>query len=117
MSKAFIVSSGSEAMEAAVKMAGQYFLELHLPQPRRICFITRKRSYHGTTLGALGMGGHVARRASYEPVLSPSVSHVSACNVDRRTKDSEAEVEYIARLQKELDDESHELTQILCAHS
>ncbi len=105
MSKAFIVSSGSEAMEAAVKMARQYFLELSPPQPRRLRFIARKESYHGTTLGALGMGGHVARRALYEPMLSPHVSHVSACNVYRGMEDGENVLEYIARLQNELDDE------------
>lgn len=51
MSKAFIVSSGSEAMEAAAKMARQYFLELSPSQPKRHRFIARKESYHGTTLG------------------------------------------------------------------
>ncbi len=105
MAKAFIVSSGSEAMEAAVKMARQYFLELHPPRSGRIRFIARKESYHGTTLGALAVGGHVARRALYEPLLSPNVSHVSACNVYRGMRDGEAERDYIARLTAELDDE------------
>lgn len=58
MSKVFMVRSGSEAMEAAVEMARQYYPELHLPQPSRIRFIARKRSYHGITLGALGIGAH-----------------------------------------------------------
>src|SRR5947209_13149375 len=48
MAKAFIVSSGSEAMEAAIKMARQYFLELTPPQPKRHRFIARNQSYHGT---------------------------------------------------------------------
>lgn len=109
MSKAFIVSSGSEAMEAAVKMARQYFLEMSPPQPSRMRFIARRESYHGTTLGALGIGGHVARRALYEPMLSPYVSHVSACNVYHGMENGETESAYIARLQKELDDEFERL--------
>jgi adenosylmethionine-8-amino-7-oxononanoate aminotransferase len=105
MSRAFIVSSGSEAMEAAIKMARQYFLELDPPQTGRVRFIARRESYHGTTLGALGIGGHVARRALYEPLLSGNVSHVSACNVYRGMRNGETELEYVARLQRELDDE------------
>jgi adenosylmethionine-8-amino-7-oxononanoate aminotransferase len=105
MSKAFIVSSGSEAIEAAVKMARQYFLELSPSQPKRHRFIARKESYHGTTLGALAIGGHLARRSLYEPMLSPHVSHVSACNVYRGMKSDETDFEYISRLQQELDDE------------
>ena len=79
MARLFIVSSGSEAMEAAAKMARQYFLELSPPQPERVRFIARRQSYHGTTLGALAIGGHVARRKLYEPMLAPIVSHVSPC--------------------------------------
>ncbi|KAF2756952.1 PLP-dependent transferase [Pseudovirgaria hyperparasitica] len=105
MAKAFIVSSGSEAMEAAMKMARQYFLELSPPQPNRTRFIARKQSYHGTTLGALSLGGHVARRALYEPLLGTNISHVSECNVYRGMRDGEDEVAYVKRLAKELDEE------------
>src|SRR5262249_23322583 len=55
MARAVLVSSGSEAMEAAIKMARQYFLELPVPQPQRDQFIARRQSYHGATLGALAM--------------------------------------------------------------
>ena len=105
MSKALIVSSGSEAMEAAVKMARQYFLELVPPQPARVHFIARKESYHGNTLGALGVSGHVARRALYTPLLTENVSHVSACNPYRGLKDDESSEDYIQRLAQELEDE------------
>lgn len=116
MSKALIVSSGSEAMEAAIKMARQYFLEMQPPQPKRLRFIARNGSYHGTTLGALGIGGHVVRRALYEPMLSLHVTHVSACNVYRGMKDGESESEYIVRLQKELDGEFQRLDpETVCA--
>src|SRR5579871_3260577 len=60
MTKAFIVNSGSEAMEAAVKLARQYFLELQTPQTGRVRFIARKQSYHGATLAALSVGCHLA---------------------------------------------------------
>jgi adenosylmethionine-8-amino-7-oxononanoate aminotransferase len=105
MAKAFIVSSGSEAMEAAVKMSRQYFLELQPPQPMRTRFIARRQSYHGTTLGALSIGGHVARRHLYEPLLSTNVSHVSPCFAYRGMGEGESTESYVARLAQELDRE------------
>ena len=105
MARAFIVSSGSEAMEAAVKMARQYFLELKPSQPGRTRFIARQQSYHGTTLGALAIGGHVARRELYEPLLSTNTSHVSPCFPYRGMKESESADSYVTRLAKELDEE------------
>ncbi|KAI9880262.1 MAG: hypothetical protein M1830_004607 [Pleopsidium flavum] len=107
MSKAFIVSSGSEAMEAAMKLARQYFLELSPPQPHRTRFIARKESYHGTTLGALSMSGHLARRGLFEPLLLPgnTISRVSACNAYRGLNIGESTPAYVARLAEELDAE------------
>ncbi|KAJ9411207.1 hypothetical protein DTO045G8_839 [Paecilomyces variotii] len=105
MSKALIVSSGSEAVEAALKLSRQYFMELSPPQPQRIRFIARKPSYHGTTLGALSVGGHVTRRALFEPMLNPNFSHVSPFNPYRGLKEGEDTEAYIARLAQELDDE------------
>ncbi|MCJ1377628.1 hypothetical protein MMC17_000723 [Xylographa soralifera] len=103
MARAFIVSSGSEAMEAAMKLARQYFLELN--QPERVRFIARKESYHGTTLGALSMSGHLGRRKLFEPMLLDNVSRVSACNAYRGMRDGETTEEYVRRLAQELDDE------------
>lgn len=105
MSRAFIVSSGSEAMEAAMKMARQYFIELEGPATPRINFIARRESYHGTTLGALSMSGHVARRALFEPLLMHNVSRVNACNAYRGQRVGEDDAAYIARLAQELDNE------------
>lgn len=105
MAKAFIVSSGSEAMEAAMKMARQYFLELDPPERQRTRFIARKESYHGTTLGSLAMGGHVARRALYEPMLLNNITRVSPCNAYRFMKEGETPEAYVKRLAQELDDE------------
>ncbi|KAI9660616.1 MAG: hypothetical protein M1821_009968 [Bathelium mastoideum] len=107
MTRAYIVSSGSEAMEAALKLARQYFLELPQPQPQRTRFIARRESYHGTTLGALGVGGHVGRREKFVPLLvgEGQVSHVSACNAYRGMHEGEMETEYGERLAEELDGE------------
>ncbi|THX65754.1 aminotransferase, class III [Aureobasidium pullulans] len=109
MSRAYIVSSGSEAMEAALKLARQHFLESNPPQPRRTRFIARHESYHGTTLGALSVSGHKARRAPYEPMLLPNMSRVSACNAYRGMIEGETEAGYVDRLAKELDEEFRRL--------
>lgn len=105
LSKVYIVSSGSEAVEAALKLARQYYLELPTPQPQRTRFIAREPSYHGITLGALSAGGHVLRRQPFEPLLSKNTSHVSPCNAYRGKKDGETDVDYVARLAAELDSE------------
>ncbi|KAK0658260.1 putative aminotransferase [Lasiodiplodia hormozganensis] len=109
MAKAFIVSSGSEAIEAAMKLARQYHLEISPSQPQRTKFIARKESYHGTTLGSLSLGGHVSRRALFEPMLLENISRVSACNAYRGKADGEGDEEYVARLAKELDEEFQRL--------
>ncbi|KAJ5586604.1 hypothetical protein N7450_006391 [Penicillium hetheringtonii] len=105
LSKLFVVSSGSEAVEAAMKLARQYFLELSTPQPRRTRFIARLPSYHGTTLGALSLGGHVLRREPFEDIMAKNTSHVSPCYAYRGKKDGESDADYVARLSAELDAE------------
>src|SRR5690606_15658602 len=74
MSHAYFVSGGSEAVEAALKMARQYFVETG--QPERRHFIARRQSYHGNTLGALAVGGNEWRRRQFAPLLM-DVTHVS----------------------------------------
>lgn len=106
MARAFIISSGSEAMEAALKLARQYHLEKHPPEKQRSHFIARQQSYHGTTLGALAVGGHVARRAMYEPMLSTTNSRVSPCYAYRGLQHVlDTEANYVARLEAELEAE------------
>ncbi|PWY89932.1 PLP-dependent transferase [Aspergillus heteromorphus CBS 117.55] len=105
LSKLFVVSSGSEAVEAALKLARQYFLELPTPQPQRTRFIARKPSYHGVTLGALSVGGHMIRRQPFEPLLSSNTSHVSPCYPYRGKKAGESDADYVNRLAEELDGE------------
>lgn len=103
LSHAFFVSSGSEAMEAALKLARQYFIEKGERGRTRI--IARRQSYHGNTLGALGAGGHTARRAPYEPLLGESFSRVSPCFAYHYQEPGESTQQYVARLARELDDE------------
>ena len=82
-SHAYLVSGGSEAMEAALKMARQYFVEIG--QPQRTRFIARRQSYHGNTLGALSVGGNAWRREPFAPMLIEA-SHVSPCYAYREQR-------------------------------
>ncbi|KAL4783720.1 pyridoxal phosphate-dependent transferase [Aspergillus varians] len=105
MSKVFIVSSGTEAIEAALKMARQYFTELPEPQFQRTRFIARRQSYHGNTLGSLAAGGHKGRRAIFEPILATNTSHISPCYPYRDMEEGESPEEYVSRLATELENE------------
>ncbi|KFY96889.1 hypothetical protein V498_02400 [Pseudogymnoascus sp. VKM F-4517 (FW-2822)] len=108
MSKVYICSSGSEATEAAMKMARQYFTELSPPQ-RRTKYIAREHSYHGNTLGALAVSGHYGRRETYLPILSDNISWVSACNPYRQRLPDESDAEFVSRKAVELDAEFQRL--------
>lgn len=92
-------------MEAAMKLARQYYLEKHPPEPGRIRYIARENSYHGITLGSLSLGGHVLRRAKFEPLLLDCVSRVSRCFPFRDKHVGETDSQYVARLADELDQE------------
>jgi adenosylmethionine-8-amino-7-oxononanoate aminotransferase len=98
--RVYYVSGGSEAVEAALKMARQYFVEIG--QPQRTRFIARRQSYHGNTLGALSVGGNAARRRQFQPLLI-DVAHVSPCYAYREQGASETDAAYVARLGAELD--------------
>jgi adenosylmethionine-8-amino-7-oxononanoate aminotransferase len=105
MARLLTLSSGSEALEAALKLARQYYLELPDPQPQRKYFIARSPSYHGATLTTLGIGGHTSRRAPFEPLLEAvKTAKVSQCNTYRGSRPGETLAAYVARLRDELDD-------------
>ena len=97
---AYLVSGGSEAMEAALKMARQYFVETG--QPRREVFIGRRQSYHGNTLGALAVGGNEWRRKQFAPLLI-DVARVSPCYEYRDRRPDETPEQYSERLARELE--------------
>ena len=100
-SHAYFVSGGSEAIEAALKMARQYFVEIGQPQRRH--FIARRQSYHGNTLGALAVGGNEWRRRQFSPLLI-AVTHVSPCYEYRDRLEAESAEQYGQRLVQELSD-------------
>jgi adenosylmethionine-8-amino-7-oxononanoate aminotransferase len=100
-SHAYFVSGGSEAMEAALKMARQFCVETGQPQRRH--FIARRQSYHGNTLGALAVGGNAWRRAQFAPLLI-DVTHVAPCYEYRDRRADESAAQYGQRLVAELSD-------------
>lgn len=100
LTRAFFVSGGSEASEAAMKLARQYFLEIGQPQRRH--FIARERSYHGNTLGALSLGHDFARRQTYEPLLL-QVTHIAPCYEYRERRADESAEAYGRRVADELE--------------
>ena len=96
----YMVSGGSEAVEASLKMARQYFVEIG--EPQREHFIARKQSYHGNTLGALAVGGNEWRRQQFAPLLM-HVTHVSPCYEYRGRQPTETPEQYGERLARELE--------------
>jgi adenosylmethionine-8-amino-7-oxononanoate aminotransferase len=102
MERVYFVSGGSEAIEAGLKLARQYFLEIGQTQRRN--FIARRQSYHGNTLGALATGGNVWRREPYAPLLM-DVSHIAPCFAYRGKRDDESEEQYGRRVADELEAE------------
>ncbi|SOY67812.1 aspartate aminotransferase family protein [Cupriavidus taiwanensis] len=96
----YFVSGGSEAVEAALKLARQYFVEVG--QPARRHFIARRQSYHGNTLGALAIGGNAWRREPFLPLLVPA-HHVSPCYAYRDRHAGESDAQYAQRLADELE--------------
>lgn len=98
----YFTSGGSEGVEAALKLARQYFVERGEPQRRH--FIGRLQGYHGNTLGALSVGGNLWRRRAFEPILLSNVHHVSPCYEYRGRRDEETSDAYGERLARELSD-------------
>jgi adenosylmethionine-8-amino-7-oxononanoate aminotransferase len=103
----YFVSGGSEAIEASIKLARQYFIERG--EPRRRHFIARRQSYHGNTLGALAAGGNAWRREPYAPLLSSAFSHVTPAFAYHEKRERESESDFVARLAAELETEFERL--------
>ena len=99
--RAYFVSGGSEAMEAALKLARQYFVERG--EAKRTRFIARRQSYHGNTLGALAVGGHAGRREMFKPLLF-AVDHIAPCYAYRHRRPEEDEEAYGDRAAAALED-------------
>ena len=102
LDKVYFVSGGSEATEAALKLARQYFVEVGQPQRRHL--IARKQSYHGNTIGALSAGGNELRKRPFAPLLV-EVSHIAPCYEYTLRDEKESAAEYGLRAAQELEDE------------
>ena len=98
--RVYFVSGGSEAIEASLKLARQYFVERGEPQRRHV--IARRQSDHGNTLGALAVGGNPTRRKQFEPLLIQA-THVSPCYAYRGKDSGEGDAAYAERLAQELE--------------
>lgn len=104
--RVYLVSGGSEAVEAALKLARQYFMEIGQSQRHRV--IARRQSYHGNTLGALATGGNAWRRQQFAPLLMET-SHIAPCYEYRDRAEGENMEAYGLRVAEELDAEIQRL--------
>jgi len=102
LDRVLFVSGGSEANEAAIKLARQYFVEKG--EANRRFLIARRQSYHGNTLGALAVGGNQWRRQQFSPLLV-DVSHISPCFEYADRNPEESTFDYGQRVAQELEDE------------
>ena len=102
LDRVYFVSGGSEAVEASLKLARQYFLEIG--QSSRYRVIARRQSYHGNTLGALAAGGNLWRREPFSPLMIDT-THISPCYEYRGRADNETAIDYGLRVANELEAE------------
>ena len=104
--RVYLVSGGSEAIEAALKLARQYYVEKG--EPNRKAIIARQQSYHGNTLGALAAGGNKWRRDQFAPLLIDT-HHIAPCFAYRGKNKSEVDFDYGQRVANELEHKLLEL--------
>lgn len=113
MGSVYFCSSGSEAIEACLKLARHYCVEKG--ELRRVNFISRRQSYHGITLGALSVGGRMKDRAPFEQMLMQG-HHISPCYEYRDRRADETSEQYGLRVADELETKILELgPETVCA--
>jgi adenosylmethionine-8-amino-7-oxononanoate aminotransferase len=100
LARASFYCGGSEAMEAAIKNARQYFVETG--QASRQRFIARRQSFHGNTLALLSIGNHAGRAAPYQPYLF-QVDHIAPAYAYRDRRIDETDEVYGKRIADELE--------------
>lgn len=100
LARAQFLSGGSEVMELAMKIAYQYQCERGLPD--KSAFISRRQSYHGSTLGTLSISGNPQRQSVFGRLFTPA-EFVSPCYAYRDQQPDESEEQYATRLADELD--------------
>ncbi|MEM6664816.1 MAG: aspartate aminotransferase family protein [Pseudomonadota bacterium] len=101
LNRVYFVSGGSEATEAAMKLARQFFLEKGETSRRHI--IARWQSYHGNTLGALSASGNRWRRAPFEPLMVGAMEHIDPCHYWRWGEPGETPEQYGRRMADQLE--------------
>ncbi|MEL7138003.1 MAG: aspartate aminotransferase family protein [Pseudomonadota bacterium] len=105
--RVYFVSGGSEATEAAMKLARQYWLEKGEGARRHV--IARWQSYHGNTIGSLSASGNRWRRGQFEPMLSGAMHHVDPCHYWRFAEEGETPEAYGRRVADSLDEKIRDL--------
>lgn len=115
LSMAFLTGSGSDGIEASLKLCRQFFFEKD-PETQRDVIIAREHSYHGNTLGALSVSSLYMRQLPYFGILMKNVEYISSCNPYRQLMDGESEAEFVARKAQELDDKINEIgpNKVMC---
>ncbi|KAF2808122.1 putative aminotransferase [Mytilinidion resinicola] len=103
LEKAYFCGSGSEANDAALKLARQYFYEKG--EPQRKFFVSRAQSYHGNSVASMSVSSNLPRKVPYQDILMRNVSFVSPAYAYQYQRSGETEQEYVARLIAELDAE------------
>lgn len=106
LNQVYFVSGGSEANEAALKLARQYFVEIGQPQRRN--FIAREQSYHGNTIMTLAIGGNEWRKQTFRPIL-PEAHLIPPCFAYRHQQQDEDEAAYSVRAANQLEQKILEL--------
>ena len=90
--RVMFVSGGTEANEAALKLARQ--IQMARGEGQRDRFVSRRMSYHGTTLGTGSISGNLARRIPFEPILNDNVAFADPCNAYRLAEPGESLEDY-----------------------
>lgn len=102
MCKVFLTGSGSDAIEAAIKVAYQAYVDQDPDTPRKY-IIARENSYHGNTLTTLTLSDFLSRKEPYKNILGDNVEHVSSCDAYTQRLEGESDEEFVARKADELD--------------
>jgi adenosylmethionine-8-amino-7-oxononanoate aminotransferase len=103
MAKAYLTGSGSDGVEAGLKLVRQYFYDQD-PDTERHIIISRKNSYHGNTNGALSVSDFHVRQEPYKPLLMENnVKKISSCNPYRQQIEGESDAAFVAKKALELD--------------
>lgn len=107
LEKAYFVGSGSEANDAAMKLARQYFFEQG--QTQRKFFVARRQGYHGNTIGTMSISSNLIRKVPYQDLTIPNVSFVSPAYAYQYSQAFESGAQYCTRLVTEIEAEFNRL--------